>query len=410
MLNENVIPASITSYLKEFELHRPDVERLLSWWDEFNSFLETFEFPIPEMREKYMAGTYQAFAEKVESIKTTTTPLHDILGLRTHLLSLLSRLLEEEGNYWSTLERKRRQGEIYTHLCGLTMAEIQEFVKGFVDMKGIADNQALFNDLTHRYKEGLKHDAEQLLVHSPKQTVYIRMASACALIESASKCTNDDLSHELRIHHAQPFALDLAQAALEDRGYRSALVRLDYIHDFEIEITKFTGKPLPVKRDERSISTFDDDYIQKAKSLAASDRIAFLQSEYPKRLYSRISNSVYRYVGKPRPQPTIPAGHPNPRQALKDHYKPETENLRNKLHVQKDRLIQRRNITLNKKVFDYLNEVIKPIETALDNFNPISSKRTKYFSQSYFQSIMVVNEVILRMTDEELSKILARPI
>lgn len=49
-------------------------------------------------------------------------------------------------------------------------------------------------------------------------------------------------------------------------------------------------------------------------------------------------------------------------------------------------------------------------ETGLSNFNPLSSKRTKYFSESYHESILMMNEVILRATDEELGAILARPI
>lgn len=405
MLNVNVIPASISKFLKDFDLYHPSKERTLAWWEELNSFLATFQFPLPELEEDFYKGSHAKLASYIETIKgESETPLHDLLVIKQPILAMLQDLLRDEVSYWERKELIALRDKLFGELNELTVPEIEAKVNDYLTKppKGSKDLYEAVLRITPSTDE-LKRRLADFIKRGATKGDYNLIALACARIEILTNCNDEDLKAKInRSHGNQLFAPDYSNVDKDDYGYKTSLVRLGYIYELEIESLKLRGKTGVPERGPYSTKCFDKPTVDDAKALS-ENREAFLKSDYPKYLYARCSNSILMYYRKKDIRVTRGAfDYATTKEGLKEHYLPLSDQFRKTVEELKSRVITRRNETRDQFVSTFLNELAVALETTSENFTNATSKRTMRHTKGLLEGLLLTTNCVLAIEDYAL--------
>ena len=408
MLNANTLPATLINFYRDYDLQRPTVEAINRWSNELNEFLEQHTFPNPELRKEFYENEYAKLQDAVERVNAeTVAPLHAALTFKNALYPVLSKLLEDDIDHQLREERLKNTKVFNERLSQMSVTEIGELIQSLIVTKPKGDSK-LFESYTATIIPNLQTGFERFKTEVTTERHYRQLAQGLGSLKTATEISTEDLKHLLATRANNPLGYrPMSPEEVAKYGYLSALARLDYIYDLEVEYRTLRGHEGEPKRDDGiHRRVYDKETVQAALELANKDKQAFLDSDHPRQLYSRVNNFILGFNNNYRAySSTIPSyrGTTEGNNAwLKEHYYPVASAERDRVKAIMDAIIVRRNQASHPKVFDYFNEIANGLSLNYENFANFASKKTMKHTMGLVNALVSSARIIVQLTDDEV--------
>ena len=125
MLNINLIPNHLYTFVRDFDVSHPTAESVQSWWKEMSEVAKNFPFPNQEMHDHFMVKRYNPMDDEIAKLSSESkTQLGDLLAHRLPMQTFIGDLLRDNFEFYDSKDLPDRLGEEFSKHTILTSKEI----------------------------------------------------------------------------------------------------------------------------------------------------------------------------------------------------------------------------------------------------------------------------------------------
>ena len=241
MLNINLIPNHLYTFVRDFDVSHPTAESVQSWWKEMSEVAKNFPFPNQEMHDHFMEKRYNPMAEEMAKLSSESkTQLGDLLAHRLPMQTFIGDLLRDNFEFYDSKDLHDRLDEEFSKHTILTSKEIDaayDDIMQRISAPEVATDglvQYFLNHSTNRLANQRRAAKEDMSISRERLNRFVRTIISM-------RRTLDTDRETLKARHAsiqarrELFALPNDEKALRERGMALTLNKMRLLPELFLE-------------------------------------------------------------------------------------------------------------------------------------------------------------------------------